>query len=241
MNITSPTARSDALLTLDGRAVPLAVRRSPRARSLRLSVDPRDGQLRLTVPARAAIGPALAWAARQEAWIVAALDRVPPPVPLAPGALVPFEGVPRLVSWCPEGGRAVRLEGDRLHVGGPAELVRARLLRWLKSEALSRLEGETRALAAAHGIAVGRIRVGDARSRWGSCSSGGDIAYSWRLVLAPVAVRQATVAHELAHRLHMDHSPAFHAATARLLGRDPAPERQWLRTHGAWLHGIGRE
>ena len=85
-----------------------------------------------------------------------------------------------------------------------------------------------------------RIGVGDARSRWGSCSTGGDIRYSWRLILAPPEVRRATVAHEVAHRLHMNHGPDFHAAVAHLFGRDPAPERRWLREHGAALHAIGR-
>jgi predicted metal-dependent hydrolase len=53
-------------------------------------------------------------------------------------------------------------------------------------------------------------------------------------------VREATVAHEVAHRLHMDHGPRFHAAVAALLGRDPAAEIAWLRTHGAALYWLGR-
>ena len=60
--------------------------------------------------------------------------------------------------------------------------------------------------------------------------------YSWRLILCPPDVRRATVAHELAHLLHMDHIPAFHAAHARILGEDPKPARAWLREHGAGLH-----
>ena len=84
--------------------------------------------------------------------------------------------------------------------------------------------------------AAGRVGVGDPRSRWGSCASSGAIRYSWRLILAPPDVRRATVAHELAHLLHMDHSAAFHAAHARILGADPRPARAWLRANGAGLH-----
>ena len=102
------------------------------------------------------------------------------------------------------------------------------------------LEAETRSLAARAGLSVGRIRVGDPRSRWGSCSGDGVIAYSWRLILAPPSVREATVAHEVAHRLHMHHGPDFHAAVERLLGRSPGPERTWLRRHGAELHRFGQ-
>ena len=89
------------------------------------------------------------------------------------------------------------------------------------------------------GVTVARVRVGDARTRWGSCSSSGDIAYSWRLILMPVAVRHAIVAHEVAHRLHMHHGPAFHDAVERLLGHDPKAERAWLKAHGAEMHRFG--
>jgi predicted metal-dependent hydrolase len=86
---------------------------------------------------------------------------------------------------------------------------------------------------------VARVGVGDPLSRWGSCSSSGGIRYSWRLILAPDWVRRATVAHEVAHRVHMNHSPAFHALVADLLGADPKPARSWLRSNGPLLHRIG--
>jgi predicted metal-dependent hydrolase len=89
-------------------------------------------------------------------------------------------------------------------------------------------------------VTIARVRVGDPRTRWGSCSSSGDIAYSWRLILMPPAVREATVAHEVAHRLHMNHGPDFHAAVAHLLGREPKAERAWLRANAARIHGVGR-
>jgi predicted metal-dependent hydrolase len=101
------------------------------------------------------------------------------------------------------------------------------------------LVAETRTLADAHGIGVGSVTVGDPRSRWGSCTAAGDIRYSWRLIMAPSTVRHATVAHELAHRVHMDHGGAFHALVAELLGADPAPARAWLRRHGSSLYWVG--
>jgi predicted metal-dependent hydrolase len=89
-------------------------------------------------------------------------------------------------------------------------------------------------------VAVTAVQVGDPRSRWGSCSYSGTIRYSWRLILAPDFVMRATVAHEVAHRVHMDHSPAFHAKVAEIYGADPKPARLWLRANGAKLHGFGR-
>jgi predicted metal-dependent hydrolase len=128
------------------------------------------------------------------------------------------------------------LQGDRLTLGGAAESVGARVQRWLIARARAVLETESQELARDHGLIVASVGVGDTRSRWGSCASSGAIRYSWRLILCPPEVRRATVAHELAHLLHMDHSPAFHAAHKRIYGADPRPAREWLRVHGAGLH-----
>jgi len=95
-------------------------------------------------------------------------------------------------------------------------------------------------MGAKAGVEIGRVRVGDPRTRWGSCSSAGTVSYSWRLPFAPSFVWRAVVAHEVAHRLHMNHSPAFHAAYAALLGADPAPADRWLRTNGRGLFLFGR-
>jgi len=224
--------------TFAGRA--LDIRRSPRARRMRLAVDPRDGVVRLTLPRRAALAAGLEWAESQRAWIEAAIARLPDRAPLGPGAELPYEGRMVRIDWHADHPRTVRVDGNRLIVGGPEDMAGPRVLRWLRAQAQTRLEAETRLLAARAGIAVGRIRVGDPRTRWGSCSAKGDIAYSWRLLLAPPAVREATVVHELAHRRHMHHGPEFHAEVARLLGREPKAERAWLRAHGARLHAVGR-
>jgi len=207
---------------------------------MRLAVDPRDGAVRLTLPRRAALGPALKWAESQRAWIEQALAKLPAEEKIVPGSVIPFEGEPLRIEWHSGGSRTVRRDGDRLIVGGPEEMVKARVLRWVKAEAVRMLESETRMVAARAGVSVGRVRVGDPRSRWGSCSSNGDIAYSWRLILMPPAVREAIVVHEVAHRLHMHHGPEFHQAVERLLGRAPKAERAWLKKHGAAMHRLGR-
>ncbi|MDX3885777.1 M48 family metallopeptidase [Edaphosphingomonas haloaromaticamans] len=231
---------SDPVFTGGGRTRRLEVRRMAQARALRLAIDPRDGAVRLTLPKRAALRHALDWVESKRDWIEAALARLPAAVPIVAGGEAPFEGRLRLIDWREGAPRAVRLEEDRFVLGGPADTIAARLLRWMRAEALIRLDRETRAMADSAGVSIARVAVGDPRTRWGSCSATGDIRYSWRLVLAPVEVREATVAHEVAHRLHMDHSPAFHAAVRRLLGRDPAPERAWLRANGAALYWLGR-
>ena len=218
----------------------LTVRRSALARRMRLAVDPRDGAVKLTLPRRAALAPALKWAESQRGWVERALAKLPAQEALGPGSVIPFEGGDLRIEWHSGGSRTVKREGDRLIVGGPEEMIGPRVLRWLRAEAARTLEAETRAVASRAGVTVGRVRVGDPRSRWGSCSSSGDIAYSWRLILMPVAVREATVVHEVAHRLHMHHGPEFHEEVERLLGRAPKTERAWLKAHGAAMHRVGR-
>ncbi|OYW88469.1 MAG: metal-dependent hydrolase [Sphingobium sp. 32-64-5] len=233
------SGKSEATLTIDGAPVPVLIRRYVRARGYRLRYDAGNRRLLLSVPARGALKPALFWAQTQEEWVRAQMRKAPDALLLKPGAVVPVEGVERRIHWDRSFPRLPRLTGDAVQVGGPEDQVGARVLRWLRAHALATLTRETQEIAARENLRVTSIRTGDPRSRWGSCTVDGAIRYSWRLILAPPEVRRATVAHEVAHLLHMDHSPAFHAAHARLLGQDPAPARHWLRTHGTALHRIG--
>jgi len=222
-----------------GRSRALEVRRMAQARSMRLSVDPRDGGVRLILPSRASLRNALKWVESKRDWIEAALDALPQARPIEHGMTIEVAGEPLRIELS-DTGRIVRRVDSRLLVPQPAELLSARVIRWLRRRSLEALEAETMRFAERAGVTVGRIAIGDPRARWGSCSANGDIRYSWRLILAPWAVLEATVAHEVAHRLHMDHSREFHAAVRRLLGREPAAERAWLRQHGRELYWLGR-
>ncbi|MDR6789061.1 putative metal-dependent hydrolase [Sphingomonas sp. BE138] len=218
----------------------ILVVRNARARRTRLSFDPVTGRARLTLPPRASAAKALAWARSQDAWIALQRDRLPQARPFVAGAVLPVDGRALTIDWRAEAARLPRIDGDRLLLGGAPEMVARRVEAWLRRQALALLERETAFYAARAGVVVTGVSVGDPRGRWGSCAHHGAIRYSWRLVLAPPEVRRATAAHEVAHRVHMDHSPAFHAVVAQLFGREPAAERAWLRTHGAALHWFGR-
>jgi predicted metal-dependent hydrolase len=145
-----------------------------------------------------------------------------------------------VIDWRADAPRRVLREGNRLVCGGPADGLARRVAAWLRGEALRVLSEETAFYAQRAGVSVARVSVGDPRGRWGSCSASGAIRYSWRLIFAPRFVLRATVAHEVAHRVHMHHGPAFHSLVAELYGEDPASARAWLRANGAALHWIGR-
>ncbi len=218
----------------------LEIVRHPRARRARLSIDPASGRARLVLPKRAALRPALAWAEDKAGWIAEQRARLPQPRPFVPGATLQVADATLTIAWEPGTRRAVVLAGSTLSLSGPIETLPRRVEAWLKRTALDLLTTETAEFAARANVGVSRVAIGDAKGRWGSCASSGVIRYSWRLILAPGWVRRATVAHEVAHRTHMNHAPPFHALVADLLGRDPSPARAWLRDHGAELHWVGR-
>ena len=218
----------------------LEVVRHPTARRVRLSIDPASGRARLVVPRRAGLKAALAWAETKADWLAQQRAALPQPQPFAPGTTLTVEDRALAIVWTPGLRRRVEVMEDALSLSGPEETIARRVEAWLKRTALDRLTAETAEFAALAGVEVARVAVGDARGRWGSCASSGSIRYSWRLILAPGWVRRATVAHEVAHRVHMNHGAAFHALVAELLGADPTPARAWLKRHGTGLHWVGR-
>lgn len=234
-NIISSTATSD--LIADG--LPVTVRVSPRARRMRLKVDTRTRTVLLTIPRRISRRRALAWAAEHSDWVRQQLAAIPAGAGIAPGMIVPFEGVPHRLDWDPARPRRIERLDGRIVAGGPIEGLQGRVLRWLKARAAETLAAETEHFCARAGVMASKVGVGDPVSRWGSCSSTRTIRYSWRLILAPAFVRRATVAHEVAHLVHMNHGPDFHALVATILGADPRPARLWLRREGATLHRFG--
>lgn len=232
-------ARCDAALE-QGFPVPIDVRPLASARRFRLRFDEASGRLKLTCPARASRGAALAWAADQRDWIDAQLARAEPPEPFIPGAIIPVEGADVALVWRADAPRAPTLVDGVLTCGGPREGFARRIEAFLKRRALDTMSREVAHFAGLAGVAPAAVTVGDPASRWGSCSSSRRIRLSWRLILAPAQVRRYVVAHEVAHLLHLNHGPDFKALEARLLGLGVAEARALLRRAGPRLRRIGR-
>lgn len=219
----------------------ITVVRNPRSRGAKLSVDRVTGEIRLTIPPRASARSALAWAQGQREWIAAQRSKLPIAQPIRDGALLMVDSVPLTARMIAGGPRSPRIEDGTLICAGPDALFQSRILRWLRREALRLLSADTAEFAARADVGVSGVSVGDPRGRWGSCSSSGAIRYSWRLVLSPAWVRRAIVAHEVAHRVHMNHGPQFRALEAELSDGKAVLARAWLRGNGVALHWVGRE
>lgn len=236
----SSTVRSEALHFHDDLPLPVEIRCVRGARRLRLRLDQKRHVLRLSGPLKMNRARALEWAAQQREWVQAQVDSLLPDEPFVPGAAVPVEGAETLLQWIETAPRTPRLDQGQLLCGGPRSGVARRIELFLKRRALETLSRETREMAEAIRVPVRSVSVGDAETRWGSCSSEGRIRYSWRLILAPPEARRYVVAHEVAHLVHLDHGPEFKRLERRLFGGDAAPARALLRRLGPRLKRVGR-
>lgn len=228
-------------LPLEGGSV-LRLSVNPRARRLSIRIDAKAGEAVAVAPSERHLKQVVAFAGTKLDWIAERLAARMDIRPLVPGGEV---------SWL---GRTVRLEatgkagaarlyetdaGPVIRSGGEGEAFSRRIENWFKRAAREFLTERTEVYLKRLNLAPVRVSIVDTRSRWGSCSPHNrTIRYSWRVIMAPEAVADYLAAHEVAHLVHGDHSPAYWAVVHGLVG-DHRPYRQWLKAHGAGLHAVG--
>jgi predicted metal-dependent hydrolase len=222
----------------DGRAVRLDLRRSPRARRLTLRLTPAGESAELVLPRGVSEAQGWRFAQDNRAWLATRLDRLPPRLPFADGTSLPVLGRDLRIRHSPGQLRLIETGEGEIRVGGTAEKLPARVEAWLRETAREAFRERTSAMAAELDRPSPAVTIRDTRSRWGSCSPRSGLAFSWRLVLAPVFVTDYVAAHETAHLVEMNHGPAFWRIVDRLNGR-AKEARRWLRKEGAALHRYG--
>jgi len=218
---------------------PVAIRISARARRILLRIAPSDRGVELVLPRGVGAEAGLRFLAAQRGWIAARLAALPAPVPFVEDAIVPVRGEPHRIrrEANPAAPPVVIVDGEIRVRGDPAHVPR-RVRDHLVALARRELSARARACAARIGRQVGHIGVRDPNSRWGSCSSKGNLSFSWRLVFAPDSVIDYVVAHEVAHLAEMNHGPRFWRLVETLTPDSAAP-RTWLRRHRLRLLSYG--
>ncbi|QDY68384.1 M48 family metallopeptidase [Qingshengfaniella alkalisoli] len=220
-------------LTLKGQPeVEICLRRTARAKRMSLRVSRLDGKVTLSIPDRTAIRHAEVFLAEKSDWIRRHLDDIPTIVAVTHGSVMAVEG--REVTVAVTGARGIRLSDHVLGVAG-SRPVGPQVAAFLKETARERFTTHCNVYAAEIGHRVNKITLRDARSRWGSCTSEGNLMFSWRLAMAPPEVLEYVAAHEVAHLERMDHSPAFWRVVEHLCPHYRA-HRRWLRNEGHGLH-----
>lgn len=236
-----PVTQERRSIGLDGREVPYVLRRSAR-KSLALQLDSKG--VRVSVPAGATLVEVERFIRAHARWLLERLDaaarQAKAPVEIGDGCVLPLLG----------GVFRVRIEeGRRRSVwraggDGVEELCIAgrdpagEVLRALRVRALSWFGGRVEAYCLRLGRAVPPVRLSSARTRWGSCSSRSGIRLHWRLIHLEPALIDYVVAHEVAHLIEMNHSPAFWRVV-EVLYPDWRAARANLRSAGRGLPLFG--
>jgi len=224
-----------------GRSLPLRVSENPRARRLTLRIKPGAQGLTVTTPVGVPMLEVERFLYRNRAWLEEKLEKAPDRPEVRPGIKIPIRGVNHEIVHEPGRGvtEAVRdTDSARLIVRGERIHLPRRVADYLKKEA----KAEIGALVEKHAQTVKRpvksIRYKDTVSRWGSCSSEGNLSFSWRIMMAPRPVIDYLVAHEVAHLVHMNHGPKFWALCEELCP-DTKRCKAWLKKNGSALQAIG--
>jgi predicted metal-dependent hydrolase len=214
-------------------SAPYVIRRSDRARRVRVSVD-GSGQVEVVLPRRAPERHAAEAVAELRPWIERrrrAVARAAAEVGRAPGTVPYLGSVLRLEA---EPGRSrVHRRGDALLV--PAGDPREALERWYRRRARAEIGPRLDAAVVRAGTRYTGLTIRGQRTRWASCSSSGAMSFNWRLLLAPAPVLDYVVEHEVCHLEVMDHSPRFWRLLAARVP-DWRVHSAWLRRYGATLH-----
>jgi predicted metal-dependent hydrolase len=212
--------------------IPYTVRRSQRARRVRVNVHAHTG-VEVVLPARvperaaaAAVSELRPWIERRLAEVEEALARV-----AERAGTLPYLG--RTLELVPQAGRTrVHRQGERLLV--PADDPRPALERFYRRAARDEVAERLDRATALAGTSYTGLDIRAQRTRWASCTASGRMSFNWRLLLAPERVLEYVVWHEVCHLEILDHSPRFWA----LLGRrwpGHREDRAWLSRHGATL------
>ncbi|NNE39581.1 MAG: M48 family metallopeptidase [Marinicaulis sp.] len=229
-------------IDVNGRPVRLKARVNRRAKRLILKVDPIIGEILATAPSQRTLGDAVKFAKESTQWIAKELNKGLAAIPFGEGTSIPLRGVKHEIIQ--KGGPRTPVRicslGDQpmIEVGGAAEHINRRVTEWLKRQARADLEQHVVRFCAQLQKPESKIRIRDTRTRWASCSSDGVLCFSWRLILTPPEIMEYVVAHECAHLVHMNHSPAFWRQVAAL-GVNARAAESWFNANGAKLFSYG--
>jgi predicted metal-dependent hydrolase len=227
--------------------IPYSLRRSRRARRLRITVRPEG--VEVVAPTRASSREVQDFVRRHAAWVagkVSALQRTldahPGPERLAAGGRILLRGGAVELRIAPGGARLAVSCRDGLEVRMPERLsedereaaIAAALRQWLRREAREDAERLVLRHGPRHGLVPGAIRIKEQKQLWGSCSSRGTLNLNWRLILAPEAVFEYVVVHELCHLRVRNHQSEFWRLVGAVLPGYEA-QRRWLRANGHLL------
>jgi len=223
---------NEALLKLSTGHVPVRFVKSRKARRYILRVL-REGVARVTIPRGGTVRAGWEFLHKHQCWVEKQI-RVSPRA-WQDGMTVFLRGEQIELRVAPEfdGSFAVSLGPFQWNFPRGAD-IRKEVERALRRIAEPELIARTFEMAKANGLEVRAVQVRNQRSRWGSCSGQKRISLNWRLIQAPLFVRDYIITHELMHLREMNHSKAFWNLVKNALHEYRQAEA-WLGSHSKLL------
>ena len=231
-----PDPRQQPTLDVAGAQLPVVVRRHATAQRMTLRLSPDGREVRITIPRWGRTADALAFAQSRCDWLAGQIKALPSAEPIGHGSLIRYRGEALAIRHDPAGPRRPSLDAGAILIGGPDTAMAGRLRRWLEAEARTLFAVDLADYCARADKTPPRLALSGAKRRWGSCAPDGSIRINWRLVMAPDFVRRSVVAHEVAHLVHFDHSPRFHALLENLFEGEVSEANAWLKREGRGLY-----
>lgn len=232
--LTDP--RENPVVDVAGRQLPVVIRRLERARRMTMRLAPDGSEIRITMPRWARSAEALTFAQSRHDWLAKQLAALPEAAPMADGTTITFRGDNLRVVHDQTAPRRPVVDDGELRLGGPATSLTPRVLRWLQNEARDLMAADLAEYCDRADQSCPALGLSSAQRRWGSCAHDGTIRINWRLIMAPDMVRRSVVAHEVAHLVHFDHSPAFHHFLKTIFEGSIHEANRWLKAHGRSLY-----
>ena len=220
------------------QSIKVQIKYNSRAKHTILRIDPRTDALIITVPKVLSPAEIRRLVQNNANWVFEKISLLPPKTPFIDGQTFNLMGKNIIICHDPDNLVGVKLINGTLIVSGKVEHISRRIKDWLKKYAHNILADKVRSMATNLDASFGRISIRDNRSSWGSCSSQGNIAFSWRLIMAPEPVVNYIVAHEVAHLVYLNHSKDFWN-TVRSLDANYQESKKWLRINGDFLQRVG--
>lgn len=233
---TAREVHARAHLVLDGRLIAYEIKRSARRRSIAFTIDEQG--LRVGAPWHASQRSIESALRKHWGWVLAKLaewhERRVPPRRWEQGERLMLLGNPLTLNL-QRGEQLVALEADRLVAALPDPCDKAAIetavVGWYRERALGCFHDRVALYCRALETEAPSVRLSHAKTRWGSCSTGGRVLLNWRLIQMPLALVDYVVAHELAHLVEMNHSPRFWSTVARMVP-DYRARRAAIRSEG---------
>ena len=224
-------------IVIGDKQLPIVIRKHRTSRRLVVRYQPLRECVSLTLPRYVTIKQGLDFIQEKREWITRQVQQFSHAKNFSDGVMIPVLG--RDMRLVHVGGRGLASEAEgELFVHGEASFMARRVRDYLHKRLKTEINSLAERYASRLGVNVGRITIRDTSSHWGSCSAGGNLSFSWRLVFAPYAVLDYVVAHEVAHIREHNHSAKFWALVQQVFPGYEA-QRDWLKLYGETLYKFG--